>query len=170
MQRIVIIALAALCAACGQRPDKGRTEAPAAGITESVATAESASAAEPAIAADTSRRDGVEVLSFHAKRRCATCVAIERLTREVVAAHFPQQVADGTLRLRVIDITEEEAIAERYEISWSSLLLCRHEGRSEEVNDLTRMAFAKARTAPEEFKSELKAEIEKMLADNTPEK
>lgn len=92
--------------------------------------------------------DGVEVLSFHAKRRCATCVAIEKLTREVVAENFAPQVADGKLRLRVIDISEDEASAERYEVTWSSLLLCRRDGGSEQVNDLTRFAFAKARTAP----------------------
>ncbi len=38
--------------------------------------------------------DRVEVLSFHTRRRCPTCRAIERLTREVVAGTFARQVAD----------------------------------------------------------------------------
>ena len=50
--------------------------------------------------------DGVEVLSFHTKKRCPTCVAIEQLTREVIETEFAAQLADGSLALRVTDITE----------------------------------------------------------------
>ena len=157
MQRIFITLLAALCMACGQATDKSQ----AADTKAASQTASTPAAAQP---------DGVEVMSFHAKRRCATCVAIEKLTREVVAESFAQQVSDGKLRLRVIDITQDEATAERYEVTWSSLLLCRRDGEREQVNDLTRFAFAKARTAPDEFKERLKNEIEKMLEGGTNEK
>lgn len=104
--------------------------------------------------------DGVEVLSFHTKKRCPTCRAIEQLTREVVE----QEVADGTLRLHVAEITEEEELAVRYEVAWSSLLLSHRHNGEEQVVDLTRFAFAHARTDADLFRRELKARIEQLLA------
>ena len=95
------------------------------------------------------RQNGVEVLSFHAKKRCPTCIAIEQLTREVVESEF----------------AENEELADQYEITWSALLVNRYKDGKESVTDLTRFAFANARTNPEKFKAELKAQIEKMLAE-----
>ena len=107
------------------------------------------------------RQNGVEVLSFHAKKRCPTCIAIEQLTREVVESEFATQLADSSLVLRVVDIAENEELADQYEITWSALLVNRYK----DGKDLTRFAFANARTNPEKFKAELKAQIEKMLAE-----
>lgn len=107
--------------------------------------------------------DRVEVLSFHTRRRCPTCRAIERLTREVVAGTFARQVADSSLVLRVVNIDEEPVLAEQYRVAWSSLLLHgRHDGADTVVN-LTRPAFDNARTNPEEFRALLTREIEKLL-------
>lgn len=111
------------------------------------------------------RQNGVEVLSFHAKKRCPTCIAIEQLTREVVESEFATQLADSSLVLRVVDIAENEELADQYEITWSALLVNRYKDGKESVTDLTRFAFANARTNPEKFKAELKVQIEKMLAE-----
>lgn len=108
--------------------------------------------------------DGVEVLSFHTKKRCPTCRAIEQLTREVVEQEFADEAADGTLRLHVAEITEEEELAVRYEVAWSSLLLSHRHNGEEPVVDLTRFAFAHARTDADLFRRELKARIEQLLA------
>lgn len=110
--------------------------------------------------------DRVEVLSFHAKRRCATCLAIERLTREVVATEFPDALADSSLVFRVVDLTQEEALADRYEVAWSSLLLHGRSRGADTVIDLTRFAFDNARRNPEAFKAGLKSEIGKLLDEN----
>ncbi|HIW65913.1 MAG TPA: thioredoxin [Candidatus Alistipes intestinipullorum] len=117
----------------------------------------------PAGVAEESTADRVEVLSFHAKRRCATCLAIEHLTHEVVASEFAGALADSSLLLRVVDISEEEALADRYEVAWSSLLLHGRIRGADTVIDLTRFAFDNARRNPEAFKSGLKAEIGKLL-------
>lgn len=111
------------------------------------------------------QQNGVEVLSFHAKKRCPTCIAIEQLTREVVESEFATQLADSSLVLRVVDIAENEELADQYEITWSALLVNRYKDGKESVTDLTRFAFANARKNPEKFKAELKAQIEKMLAE-----
>lgn len=102
----------------------------------------------------------MEVLSFHTRRRCPTCRAIEQLTREVVSKTFARQVADSLLVLRVVEIEAEPELSERYRVAWSSLLL---QGRDTVVN-LTRRAFDTARKRPEEFRATLRHEIEKLLA------
>ena len=63
--------------------------------------------------------DCVQVLYFHGKQRCATCTAIERLTREVVDSIGSEK----GLVLRIIDIAENEALADRYQAGWSALIL-----------------------------------------------
>lgn len=112
-----------------------------------------------------SQEDGVEVLYFHGKQRCATCVAIERETKAVVDGQFADAVESGALDMRVIDITkpENEAIADKYEITWSSLVVVKREGGEEQAENLTKFAFANARSKPEVFRSELAAKISEWL-------
>lgn len=138
MKRLLLLTAAAAFVACGQNP--------AGNSGDSIRSS-----------------DGVEVLSFHAKKRCPTCIAIEILTREVVEADFAAQLADSSLVFREVNISEEEALADKYEVTWSSLLVIRHLKGAERVTDLTKFAFANARTNPEKFKAELRAAIRKQL-------
>lgn len=109
--------------------------------------------------------DRVEVLSFHGKQRCATCMAIEKLAREVVERDFAARSADGSLVFRVVELTENETLADRYEVTWSSLLVLKRRDGMETIDNLTDFAFANARNDPEAFKAGLKTEIEKLLAE-----
>ena len=111
------------------------------------------------------RENGVEVLYFHGKQRCATCVAIERETKAVIDGQFADAVADGALEMRIIDITqpENEAIADKYEITWSSLVVVKHKDGKEQAENLTKFAFANARNNPETFRSELTGKIRNLL-------
>ena len=111
------------------------------------------------------RENGVEVLYFHGKQRCATCVAIERETKAVVNEQFADAVADGALEMRIIDITqpENEAIADKYEITWSSLVVVKYNEGNEEAENLTKFAFANARNNPETFRTELSEKLKKLL-------
>lgn len=135
---LLLFAVATLFSACGHNPKSK---------TETVAPA-----------------DRIEILSFHGKQRCATCIAIEKLTREVVESDYAAQLADSSLVFRVVDITENEALADRYEVTWSSLLVNKWQDGKETVNDMTEFAFANARNNPETFKAGVKTEIEKLLA------
>lgn len=94
------------------------------------------------------RSDVTEVLYFHGKQRCITCNAIEQLTREVV-----DSLANDKVVMKIIDISrkENEAIADRYEITWSSLILDRN-GKTENLTD---MGFSYAKGQPELFKDKL---------------
>ena len=111
------------------------------------------------------RENGVEVLYFHGKQRCATCVAIERETKAVIDGQFADAVADGALEMRIIDITqpENEAIADKYEITWSSLVVVKYTDGEEQAENLTKFAFANARNNPETFRAELSERLKKLI-------
>lgn len=110
-------------------------------------------------------RDRVEVLYFHGKQRCATCVAIEQNSRATVEEQFADELKSGTLVFRIIDLStpEGEALGEKYEVTWSSLLLSTWREGKETAENLTEYAFANARTAPEEFKNGLASKIRSTL-------
>ena len=58
----------------------------------------------------------VEVLYFHGKQRCATCVAIENETKALMSGELASLVEEGRVVMKVIDITTDEgkAIANKY--------------------------------------------------------
>ncbi|MBO5809574.1 MAG: thioredoxin [Bacteroidales bacterium] len=112
-----------------------------------------------------SNKELVEVIYFHGKKRCVTCNAIEKLSQEVVNEQFSSQVADGTVVFKIVDITTKdgEALADHFEVAWSSLFVNKIEGRKEQVNDMTKFAFANALNKPEEFKKGLTEKINGLL-------
>ena len=110
-------------------------------------------------------KDGVEVLYFHGKQRCATCQAIEKETKALIDSQFADAVKSGKVRFRVVDISksENEALADKYEITWSSLVIVKYNNGKENAENLTHFAFANARSNPTQFKKELVAKINQML-------
>lgn len=107
----------------------------------------------------------VEVLYFHGKQRCATCVAIENETKALMSGELASLVEEGRVVMKVIDITTDEgkSIANKYKVSYSSLFVVVKNGDKEKAEDLTRFAFANARNNPEEYREELKNMIMKSL-------
>lgn len=110
-------------------------------------------------------KDMVEVVYFHGKQRCPTCVAIEMNAKEVIDSLFADEVKDGLVAFRVVDIStpEGEAIADKYEVSWSSLFVNKWKDGKEVRNDMTEFSFANARNNPEVFKSELSKTIKFLM-------
>ena len=80
--------------------------------------------------------DFVEILYFHGKQRCVTCRSIEQNTKELVEAKFARQMKEGKVVYRVIDISKKEnaRIAEKYEVTWSSLFLVQHKSGKEKAS------------------------------------
>lgn len=110
------------------------------------------------------KRDVVEVLYFHGAQRCATCIAIEKNTRELIETAYVEPLRSGKLVFRSVDITKEEAFAEKYEVSWSSLILVDYDkSENESTINLTEFAFSYARTSPDKFKTGLSERIAEML-------
>lgn len=110
------------------------------------------------------KKDVVEVMYFHGAQRCATCRAIENVTKELIDEGFWESLKDGKLLFRTIDFTKEKTFAERYDVAWSSLIVVDYDkGGNEHIMNMTDLAFEKARTSPEEFKKELSTQISTML-------
>ena len=100
--------------------------------------------------------DRVEVIYFHGKQRCVTCRAIEQLTNEVLEATFKNQIDKGAVVYKVIDISDpqNEAITDKYEVTWSSLYINGWKGGKETAN---------AKGSPDIFKEGIKNKINELL-------
>ena len=110
-------------------------------------------------------KDHVEVVYFHGKQRCLTCMAIEKYAREVVDSDFAREKQSGKVLFRTVDITTSEGakLAKKYRVSWSSRYINGWKGGKEKRNDLTAFAFKHARKHTAEFKKEVKKTIQKNL-------
>ena len=108
-------------------------------------------------------KNGVEVLYFHAKQCCATCMAIENNTKALLDESFSKEINDSLIVFRSLEITENPEIARKHQVSFSSLIIVDIENGKEAPVNLTDYAFSKARTSPDTFKDELRATILKML-------
>lgn len=111
-----------------------------------------------------SKSDVVELLYFYGKQRCATCEAIENGARKVVEMQFPDQLRSGKLLFRAVDIAQNEQLADKYEVSFSSLVIVDYDHNGNEcAENITRMAFSTARTSPDVFDRELTDKIDSLL-------
>jgi len=104
----------------------------------------------------------LNVYFFHLTARCEACNAIEANTANVLDTHFKNQMNNGTIFYRPVNIESRDnrALAKKYQISYTSLLLVRADGT---VTDLTIDAMNYALMNPVKFKDMLRAEIEKNL-------
>lgn len=110
-------------------------------------------------------KDRVEILYFHGKQRCATCMAIEKNTIEALNTMFANELKDSTVVFKNVDIStpEGERLADKYEVTWSSLFVNGWKNGMETSNDMTKFGFANARKNPDAFKKGLADKIRQSL-------
>ena len=115
--------------------------------------------------ADSPEKDRVEIIYFHGKKRCATCMAIEKNAKEVVNTQFANELKNGTVVFKTVDIStpEGEKLADKYEVTWSSLFVNKWKDGKESRNNLTEFGFGNARKNPDGFKKGLADEIRQSL-------
>lgn len=106
----------------------------------------------------------IEVLDFHSTHRCMTCNAIEANTRYTLDTYFSEEVKKGKITLQIVnvDLKENEAIAEKFEASGTSLFLNVIKNGKETKLDLTDFAFMNGNDQ-KAFSKELKAKIDAHL-------
>lgn len=107
----------------------------------------------------------LQIVYFHAKNRCPTCLSIEENTKKTLDTYFASQLKDGTIKLQVLDVSEDknEKIVEKYQADGSGLFLTHIDGKKETTTDFTNFAFSYSRNQADKFIAGLKAEIEKNL-------
>lgn len=106
----------------------------------------------------------VEVLYFHGKVRCQTCNDIEASAAKVVRGSFAKELKSRQVVYRVIDFSQlkNKALARKYQVSWSSLVLVRHHAGKEKVVNLTNYAFSHI-ADKQAFQKELVRQIRGLL-------
>ena len=107
----------------------------------------------------------VDIIYFHSKRRCKTCIAIETATKALTQNELATEVRNGKVKYRVVDITTPEGrkLAKKYKVTWSSLFIVQHKSGKETATDLTQFAFANARSNADGFRKEVKDRVLKLL-------
>lgn len=105
----------------------------------------------------------MELVYFHGKQRCITCRAIEKYSKEVVDSLNATGIPAEELSFRVVDINENEALADSYEVTGSSLYLVKYDKGQETCDNLTEFGFGNAKSKPDVFKQGLTDKIETAL-------
>lgn len=110
---------------------------------------------QQAAVAPQANKSEVKAYYFHATRRCATCEAVEKVTREALKAYYGDQV-----KLQSIDREKDSKnpLLKKYKVSGQTLLIV----KGDQVENLTNTAFLNARTKPEKLKAKLKETIDSM--------
>ena len=118
-----------------------------------------------AVTAQAQVKDRVEVVYFHGKQRCVTCMAIEKYAREVVNQDFAEEQKSGKVVFKVVDISTAEGkkLAKDYRVTWSSLFVNGWKGGKETRNDMTKFAFKNARNNADEFKKGVGGKIKELM-------
>jgi hypothetical protein len=141
MKRIALLlsiaSAAMIMASCGGSAEKKTTE------TAKVEVAETAK---------------VMVYYFHSKQRCKTCLAIQEVAGQTIAENFAD---NADVKFLELDFTEKanEAIAEKFEVAGSTLIIASGDAH----RNLTSDAFANALRNPETLKEIIVAEVNKHL-------
>ena len=107
----------------------------------------------------------IEVLYFHGAQRCITCRAIETNTEALLDSLYSKEKADGKIIYKVIDISkkENEAIADKYEVTWSSLFVNGWKDGKENVKKINEFIFYNSKNKTENFKKGNKINIYQIL-------
>ena len=90
---------------------------------------------------------------------------VEKNTKETVETLFADELKDGSLVFKSIDISqsENEEIINKYEVTWSSLFITKWKNGKDSTENLTEYAFAKALSAPDTFKANVTQKIRQLL-------
>lgn len=103
----------------------------------------------------------VMIYYFHGKQRCPTCVAIQKITEDTYV-NLLSNHEDVKFREVDISLEENDAIAEKYEIAWSSLVIA----SENEHKNLTEYAFGLAMNNPDVLKELIVNETNELLNKN----
>src|SRR5690554_1784596 len=97
----------------------------------------------------------VKAYYFHATRRCATCQAVEAVSKEAIKEYYGDKVTFESINR---DEEKENPLMTKYKVNGQTLLII----NGEKKVDLTNDAFLNARTNPDKFKRKLKSTIDSM--------
>jgi len=103
----------------------------------------------------------VEVYYFHYSRRCATCNAVEEVSKKTIIESFASQFKKHEITFKSVNLDEKSSalLAKKCKAEGQSLLIISNGKRI----DLTEKAFMYARSNPDKLKAEVKKTIDALL-------
>lgn len=109
----------------------------------------------------------IQVMYFHATNRCVTCNAAEDNTLALLFESFKNEMETGKISFESINIDEEKNnnLTEKYQVSFSTLLIINNKIAEPVVTDFTEPAFKYALNSPDKYAELLKQEISKQLTN-----
>lgn len=102
------------------------------------------------------KSDEVKAYYFHATRRCATCQAVEDVSKEALEEYYGDRVTFESINA---EKDKDNPLMTKYKVNGQALLIV----NGDQKVDLTNDAFLNARTNPDKLKSKLKSTIDSML-------
>ena len=92
-------------------------------------------------------------------------MAMEKFAKEAIDSVFPEQIKNGTISFRSIDITtpDGEKLADRYEVTSSSLFIVDNSQKNPERENMTAFGFRNARVNHQIYKQGVIDQINKFL-------
>lgn len=95
----------------------------------------------------------IEVYYFHNTRRCATCEAVESVTKSALKENYAEQMENGKITFQSLNVEDDanEPLARKLKVSGQTLLFVKDGKRK----DLTNDAFMYARTNPEKLTNKI---------------
>ncbi len=103
-----------------------------------------------------SKSDKVEVYYFHYTRRCATCNAVESVSKEALAEYYGNKVEFADYNL---DEDAGKAKGDELDVSGQTLLIVAGDTR---IN-ITNEGFMNARSNPDKLKEIIKSKIDPLV-------
>ena len=100
----------------------------------------------------------VNVLYFHGKQRCVTCIAVGNVAKATIEKTFTDKT-----KVRFIEIDTSEKVnaklVEKYKVTWNALIIA----KGENFVEITQQAFATAVNNPQSLENLIKVEVNKRL-------
>ncbi len=98
----------------------------------------------------------VKAYYFHATRRCATCEAVEKVTKEALTEYYGNKITFEAINR---EKDKDNPLIKKHKVSGQTLLIL----KGDKVVNLTNFAFMNARTKPKKLKAKIKATVDSMI-------
>ncbi len=104
-----------------------------------------------------------EVYYFHFTRRCATCNAVEDVTKDALKEFYPNLIDEDKIAFHSLDLEEPQnaAVAEELGVSAQALIFV----HGDQKLDLTQDGFLYARVSPSKLKEKIKEAVDQLIAE-----
>lgn len=107
----------------------------------------------------------VEVYYFHGDRRCKTCKAVGAIAKDFLIENYSKEMEARSVYFHDInyDLEENKELAEKMQVSGSSLIVKKSSKTEISTKDLTNLAFMYALTNPQKLKNAIQKEIDSII-------